>query len=43
MDDRTLPLLCDPDTHESLQLDAGGLLTEVRQALSDPGRYSHLF
>lgn len=26
MDDRNLPLLCDPETHESLQLDADGLL-----------------
>ena len=26
MNERTLPLLCDPDTHDSLRLNAGGLL-----------------
>jgi hypothetical protein len=27
MDERTLPLLCDPETHDALQLDAGVLLS----------------
>ena len=26
MDERTVPLLCDPETHDSLQLDRGALL-----------------